>query len=143
MSRPIIHQVIFEAPIERVWDAITDFDNYGKWNEFCPKVKSDFRVGGGITMYAKMFPNRKPTSQTERFFEITPPKKLRYGINYGFLLRTDRIQRLFKLSNGNTQYHSTLIIKGMLAPFVLWQYRRPIERGFNLSLLGLKKYVEN
>ena len=94
-------------------------------------------------MHAKMFPNRKPTNQTERFFEIMPPSKLRYGINYGFLLQTDRIQRLFELSNGNTQYHSTLVIKGMLAPFVLWQYRRPIERGFDLSLVGLKKHVEN
>ncbi|MDP6908188.1 MAG: SRPBCC domain-containing protein [Flavobacteriales bacterium] len=142
MSRPILHTAIFNAPIETVWDAITHFDNYGKWNEFCPKVDADFRVGGSITMYAKMFPNRKPTNQTERFFEITPPKKLRYGINYGILLKTDQTQILFALSNGKTQYHSALSITGMLAPFVLWQYRNAINRGFDLSLKGLRKYVE-
>ncbi|MCB9185760.1 MAG: SRPBCC domain-containing protein [Flavobacteriales bacterium] len=142
MSRPIIHSAIFHAPRGKVWEAITDFDNYQLWNEFCPKVKCDFRVGGGIRMYANMFPGRKPTSQTEHFFEITPPEKLRYGINYGFLLQTDRTQVLFELPSGSTQYHSTLEIKGLLAPFVLWQYRNPIDRGFRLSLTGLKAYVE-
>ena len=141
MSRPIIHTVTFNASSEKVWHAITDFDNYHKWNEFCPKVESDFRVGGAITMHAKMFPGRKPTGQTERFFEITPPRKLRYGINYGVLLKTDRIQTLFSLPNGKTQYNSTLKMSGMFARFVLWQYRRPIEQGFELSLNGLKKYL--
>jgi uncharacterized protein YndB with AHSA1/START domain len=142
MARPIIHTAVFNAPIEKVWDAITNFDNYGKWNEFCPKVKCDFREGGSITMYANMFPGRKPTNQTERFFEISAPKKLRYGINYGVILKTDRIQILSEQTNGKTQYHSILKMTGMLAPFVLWQYRWPIERGFNLSLVGLKKYLE-
>lgn len=142
MSRPIIHTQIFNAPIERVWEAITNFDNYGKWNKFCPKVDSDFQVGGAITMYANMFPGRKPTSQTERFFEITPPNRLRYGINYGIILKTDRIQVLTSTENGKTHYHSTLKMSGMFAPFVLWQYRNPINRGFELSLKGLRSYVE-
>ncbi|MGB0369580.1 MAG: SRPBCC domain-containing protein [Flavobacteriales bacterium] len=142
MARPIIHTATFNAPIKKVWEAITNFDNYGKWNEFCPKVKCDFKVGGAITMYANMFPGRKPTNQTERFFEITAPNKMRYGINYGVILKTDRIQVLFELPNGKTQYHSTLKMSGMLAPFVLWQYRNPIDRGFTLSLVGLRKYLE-
>ncbi len=142
MARPIIHTAVLNAPIKTVWEAITNFENYGLWNEFCPKVKCDFREGGSITMYANMFPGRKPTNQTEKFFEITEPKKLRYGINYGSILKTDRIQVLFELSNGKTQYHSTLKMTGMLAPFVLWQYRNPINRGFALSIAGLKKYVE-
>ena len=143
MARPIIHTAVFNAPIEKVWEAITNFDNYGKWNEFCPKVKCDFKEGGAITMYANLFPGRKPTNQTERFFEISAPNKLRYGIDYGVILKTDRIQVLSALANGKTQYHSTLKISGMLSPLVLWQYRNPINRGFELSLKGLKSYLEN
>lgn len=141
MSRPIIHTAVFDSSIDRVWNAITDFDKYHLWNEFCPKVKCEFEVGGPITMYAKMFPNRKPTHQTEHFFEINAPKKLRYGINYGILLKTDRTQELTELPNGKTQYYSNLTITGLLAPFVLWQYRQAIDRGFSLSLTGLKTYM--
>jgi hypothetical protein len=94
-------------------------------------------------MYANMFPGRKPTNQTELFFEISAPNKLRYGIDYGVILKTDRIQVLSALANGKTQYHSTLKMSGMFAPLVLWQYRNPINRGFELSLKGLKSYLEN
>lgn len=141
MGRPIVHQAVIKAPIEKVWATITGFDDYGKWNEFCPKVDSDFREGGHLIMRAN-FGGKKPVVQKEYFRKIEAPKELRYGLNWSFLLYSERIQRLFPLPNGHTQYHSSLKITGLLAPIALLSYRQGIDDGFALSIRGLKKYLE-
>jgi hypothetical protein len=141
VSQPIVHQEVIKAPIQKVWEAITGFDDYGKWNEFCPQVESDFREGGHLVMHAH-FGGKHPVVQKEYFRIIKAPFELRYGLNWSFLLYSERTQRLFELPNGHTQYHSSLRITGLLAPIALLSYRDGINRGFALSIRGLKRYLE-
>ena len=141
MGRPIVHQAIIKAPIQKVWDTITKFDEYGKWNEFCPQVESDLREGGHLVMHAH-FGGKHPVVQKEYFRLINPPIELRYGLNWSFLLYSERTQRLFELPNGHTQYYSSLRITGLLSPIALLSYRDGIDRGFALSIRGLKRFLE-
>jgi uncharacterized protein YndB with AHSA1/START domain len=141
MSNPIEHRLVFDAPIQKVWDAIAGYDRYGEWNDFCPKVEYDLRPRGKIRMHAHLFPTQKPTVQTECFRKIEPPNLLTYGIDYGILFYTERSQSLSAISDSKTEYKSSLRIVGMLAPFVFWKYRTAIDQGFRLSYEGLEKFL--
>ncbi|MFT5054020.1 MAG: hypothetical protein ACI97X_001044 [Oceanospirillaceae bacterium] len=137
----IEHRLVFNAPIQKVWDAIVGYESYGEWNKFCPQVEFDLRRRGKIRMHAHLFPNEKPTVQTERFRKIEEPNLVTYGIDYGILMYTERSQELIALSSTKTEYQSCLRIVGMLAPFVMWKYREAIDQGFRLSYVGLEEYL--
>ena len=92
-------------------------------------------------MHVHLFPNQKPTVQTERFRKIESPNLVTYGIDYGILMYTERSQELIALSDTRTEYRSCLRIVGLLAPFVLWKYRDAINQGFKLSYEGLEEYL--
>lgn len=143
MGKPIEHRLIFDAPIQKVWDAVVGYDRYGEWNKFCPRVEYDLRPKGKIKMEAHLFPDQKPTFQTERFRKIEAPNLVTYGIDYGILLYTERTQKLTAISDTQTEYQSSLRIVGMLAPFVLWRYRDAIDQGFRLSYEGLAEFLKN
>ena len=142
MGKPIEHRLVLDAPIQKVWDAIVGYDRYGEWNEFCPQVEFDLRRRGKLRMHANLFPNQKPTVQTERFRKIEPPNLITYGIDYGILFYTERSQELIALTDTKTEYRSCLIMVGLLTPFVMWKYRDAIDKGFMLSYEGLAEFLK-
>jgi len=141
MGKPIEHKLIFDAPIQKVWDGITGYDKYGEWNEFCPQVEAEFRPKGKLRMHCHLLPDQRPTIQTERFRKIEPPNLLTYGLDYGILLYTERIQRLTAISDTRTEYYSSLRIVGLLTPFVMLRYRDAIDQGFKLAYSGLARFL--
>lgn len=137
----IQHTVVFDAPIQKVWDAIVGYERYGEWNKFCPQVEFDLRRRGKIRMHAHLLPNEKPTVQTERFRKIEEPNLVTYGIDYGILFYTERSQELIAISSTKTEYRSCLRMVGLLTPFVMWKYRDAIDKGFRLSYEGLEGFL--
>jgi hypothetical protein len=40
--------IVIQAPVQPVWDIVSDFDAYRHWNPFVLKASAEFRVGGKI-----------------------------------------------------------------------------------------------
>lgn len=141
MVAPIVNTATFNADIDTVWNVLTDFRNYSAWNEFCPIVQADLREGGKIVMRVRLRSNWPMVRQTEHLRAIEPKHRLVYGINYGFLLYTERIQELKPTEFGTTSYSSVITMRGWLAPLVHLLFAKAIHTGFERSVGGLKRHL--
>ena len=52
-------ETLINAPAELVWDILMDFDNYGQWNNFCPEIKGEPKVGSALHMMVNLGSKRK------------------------------------------------------------------------------------
>ena len=48
MNKSIKTEIIINAPKEKVWQILTDFPNYTKWNPFIVSIKGDLRTSGRL-----------------------------------------------------------------------------------------------
>jgi len=48
MKKEIVTEIDINATPEKVWDVLTDFDNYPNWNPFVHKLGGDVKVGNTI-----------------------------------------------------------------------------------------------
>ena len=69
MSQTISTQITIQAPLEKVWQILDDFEQYHTWNEFCPKIESSKIIGEPLVMTVYMKPHKKPIRQKEIFSE--------------------------------------------------------------------------
>ena len=75
---PFVIEKVYQAPVERVWKAITDKDQMKQWYfdiaEFKPEVGFEFRFNGGNEdrVYVHLC----------KITEVVPGKKLRYSWQY-------------------------------------------------------------
>ena len=134
--------VTIEAPVETVWQVLTDFDRYGDWNPFTPHVKADLAMGARVDMRVAMGGYR--LKQTEVICAVDPPTRLAWRTIIGarWLLRAVREQRLEALSDRTCRYTTSDEFKGVLMPLVILFTGGFVRRGFNAVALALKRRAE-
>lgn len=127
-----------DAPIERVWATLVDFEGYPAWNPFTPEVRASLRVGAPVHMRVLM-PGRAPRRMTEWINRIDPPHTLCWGVHLGarWLLCANRWQCLEPLGDRRTRYTTVDRLSGLLAPLVMLLYGEPMRRGFQAAADGL------
>ena len=125
-----------------VWRTLVNLPEYSKWNPFTPVVKTSWEIGDKVLLTVQMKKGKKPLQQTEYLTRLNPPKELAWGMNWGFLLKAERIQRVTEESGGQSKYFTEDVIWGFLCPVVRWLYGRHIQAGFNEMADGLKNYLE-
>lgn len=79
--------ISINAPVERVWEAITDPDHIKKYM-FGVDVKSDWQVGGNIT-YTGVWKD-KPFEDKGKILELAPHKVLKTSYWTAFTGRQDK-----------------------------------------------------
>ena len=86
MAKELVIERIFDAPIEKVWRAWTEPEQFKKWwgpkNFTAPTINIDLRVGGKYLwcMHGKAAPDQAAGDfwNTGEYKEIVPMKKLVY-----------------------------------------------------------------
>ena len=43
-----------DAPIEKVWSILTDFEGYSEWNQFTPSVETSGRIGEPVHLQVRL-----------------------------------------------------------------------------------------
>jgi uncharacterized protein YndB with AHSA1/START domain len=137
----ITSEIQINAPIEKVWSILEDFENYGKWNHFCPGVETTKRIGDPFIMTVHMKPGKKPIIQKEVFSDYEPPHVVGWSLDWGIWLKTHRIQRLEE-RDGGTYYYTEDLFWGLLTPLVMALYEKDIQRGFDDVAKALKEESE-
>lgn len=129
------------ASVSHVWSVITETEKYDEWNPFVRRCQSEFKVGSSIIMHVKLIPGillRQKETILDNDFEAL----LSYGVNIPFLLNSRRQHILTALKDGNSEYESTFIIKGLLAPAVKFMLEKRLRNGFSGMTDGLIKQAE-
>jgi len=70
MNKSIKTEIIISASKERVWEILTDFPSYAKWNPFIVSIKGDLVVGKRLTN--TMLNNGKTFVFKPKVLTVTP-----------------------------------------------------------------------
>lgn len=116
------------APIERVWEVMTDTDAYGEWNPFVVEARTPQppRVGEPILLTVRWRSSRT-TRSPERISAVEPPSDDAAGVRHALLgytyegwparlglVRGVRHQRLRQEPGGPTVYETVEEFSGPL-----------------------------
>ena len=134
--------VEIDAPAERVWNILVDFERYGEWNPFTTRVDATLEIGAPVMLHVRLGPLQR--KQPERIETVEPPHLLTWGTTMGHpvLLSALREQRLEALSETRCRYRTTDATSGLLTPFVAALFGRLIRQGFNDMAAALKARAE-
>jgi hypothetical protein len=131
-----------QAPLARVWDALTDLDHYADWNTFVPSMRSAFKVGDTLTMRVQM--NRLlQVSIAETITVIDHHRQLAWRTKLPkWAVQSTRYQTLTPIDVNITHYHTSETFYGVLAALVRLLFENDLNRGFTAVAEGLKEYSE-
>lgn len=134
--------VEIDAPVQRVWDILVDFERYGEWNPFTTRVEAELTIGSPVLLHVALGPLER--KQPERIEILEPPHLLAWGTTMGhpLLLSALREQRLEALSETRCRYLTTDATSGLLTPLVALLFGRLIRQGFNRMAAALKTRAE-
>lgn len=136
-------RIEIKAPLDTVWQALTDFERYPEWNVFTPTIETTFEIGSPVHMRVVM-PSRFDDHRTEWINLIEQQKTICWGMHLGHpvFLCANRWQELRALGPNRTEYSTTDKLSGLLAPLVMARYGQPMKVGFQSVADNLKLYVE-
>jgi uncharacterized protein YndB with AHSA1/START domain len=131
------------APVALVWQILIDFDNYEKWNRFCPQVYNDaLEIGAAVDMRVDL--GAGLTQQVEYITRIEPCRVIAWGMENkpGDPIHAVRTQTLTALGPDRCSYVSVDEFSGEGVAGMMEFMAGPVETGFNLCAYGLKAYAE-
>lgn len=143
-KRPQIDaRIEIDAPAERVWEVLTDFERYAEWNPFTVKVDTHLEMGAAVRMRVNLV-GSLVQPQTEFITTLDEGRKICWSMKGipAWLLGATRCQWLEPLSTERTRYASTDILTGLLTPLVLRLFGTAMQRGFERTCRALKARAE-
>src|ERR1041385_8241712 len=110
----IEHRLEIAAPVDLVWEVITDLSRYPEWNPFVVSCRSTLVVGEPIHMRVKLF-GSFAQPQTETILEHVAQKRLCYGVKPTPRLASRRWHEVRAIDGARTEYVSHFELSGWLA----------------------------
>lgn len=143
MKKELSTQIEIEAPVERVWHALTDFDRYPTWNPFIRWIKGEAGVGNRLKVRIQPSGGQGMTFHPT-LLKVEPNQELRWlgrllapglfdGEHY-FILEPLGPNRM-RLTQGE-------IFTGLLVPVFARSLDRDTRRGFVEMNQALKELAE-
>ncbi|WP_340817949.1 SRPBCC domain-containing protein [Methanolobus sp. WCC4] len=139
----ICTDVTIEAPIDVVWDLLTDFENYEKWNSFIPDIKGKLEPGSKLDIFLQP-PEMKGMRIDPVVTKVEPVKEFRWIGNLWVkgIFDGEHAFRLEDLENNRTRMIQCERFRGILAPLILYLVGEKTRMGFESMNTSLKKECE-
>lgn len=140
----ICTDVTIEAPINEVWDLLTDFENYNGWNPFIPVIKGNLEQGSKLDIFLQP-PEMKGMSIAPIVTKVEPLREFRWFGNLWVkgIFDGEHVFRLEDLENNRTRMIQCERFRGILAPFILHFVGEKTRKGFESMNDSLKNECEN
>jgi hypothetical protein len=141
--RAIRSEIEIDAPIERVWSILRDFDSYPEWNPFTVSVLTTLELGSAVDMQVQLRPP-KTMHQIEYVSAVVEGERLCWGGHVGprWFIDADRCQVLTDLGDGRTRYVTTDVFRGVGVGLMFVVVGRYVQRGFDDVARALKARAE-
>lgn len=135
-------RIQISAPIDFVWDILTDVEKYGEWNPFTPRARTDFKIGSPAHLLVRMGPTKFRI--TERICAFEKPHLISWSREFGasWFLFAVREQHLEPISDTNCSYHNVDLLSGVFSPIVSLFFGSYMRRGFSDVGVALKLRAE-
>lgn len=135
-------EIIIQAPVERVWQVLVDFDNYHAWNEFCPVCEATLELGSPVRMQVELGFGLQ--EQVEYLCRIDPCEAIAWRMENkpGDPIHAVRTQYLKKINATSCSYLSLDEFSGEAVPAMMEAMASGVEAGFNLCARNLRDHCE-
>lgn len=113
------------APIDQVWQVLTDFNNWQEWNPMVNQVSGNAVVGSRLNITMCGAEGKDAMKYQATILETNPPNSLRWRATMlgGLMFTNDRVFEL-KEENGVTELVNKEAFSGYMVP-LFWGKMQP------------------
>ncbi|MDA1061632.1 MAG: SRPBCC domain-containing protein [Chloroflexi bacterium] len=141
--RELRSEIAIDAPVERVWEVLTDFSSYPAWNPFITSIDGEAREGARLTARLEPPGSRAMTFKpTVRAAEA--PREFRWlgRLLVPGLFDGEHIFELRATDAGGTRFVQREEFRGLLVGLLLRMVGQNTQRGFDDMNAALKARAE-
>jgi hypothetical protein len=127
--------------LESVWEALTDFESYGKWNPLVSQITGNISEGGIIK--TTIVPLHK--TYMAKLISFKENKEMIWKGKQGasFLLAGEHYYRIKESNENLTTLEHGEYFTGILSVFISKKQLKKMEKAFVAHNIKLKKRIEN
>jgi hypothetical protein len=108
--------VDIDAPVARVWEAVTDFASYPEWNPFIVEIVGELRTGYVFNVVVRA-PGRKDMRFPSTVMEIREKEKLDFhGVPKKGLVSSKHLFILEPAGPDRTRFSQSIAFSGVMVP---------------------------
>ncbi len=140
--KEIYTEIQINASPTTVWNILTDFDDFSRWNPFIKEISGNIQVGSQIYVYIKP-PNSNAMKFKPKLLKYEPEKEIRWIGKFYLpkLVDGEHSLSIKKLDNENVLFVQKETFSGLLVPFISGLLN-DTKTGFELMNNELKKEAE-
>jgi len=101
------------APADRIWDVLSDFDGWSRWNPYETGVKAHLGFGAPVTLH-EAIPGLAERDVRATLGDWQPNAQLVWSEKRGFLSRSVRYYEIDELEPGSCILANGFIFSGLL-----------------------------
>jgi len=110
------NEILIKAPIETVWQILTDLEKYAEWNPLLYKVNGKLEVGETVIAYAKTASKDMKFICTVTRVEPMQEFAWRFPVIHPILFRGEHIFRIEPIDDSEVMFIDREWFKGLLLP---------------------------
>jgi len=124
-------EIEIDAPVERVWEVLTDFERFPEWNPFVRRIHGKMQVGSRLDVLIGATGTRpmrfRPTVKA-----VIPNRELRWLGRLGLprLFDGEHIFQIEALGSMRARFIQRERFRGLLVPLLARSLNRDARRGF-------------
>ena len=142
----LIREIEIDAPAERVWDVLADFSNVANWAPTITESRSTTEASRGVGA-ERTCNHEKMGTLVERIVAWEDGRSLSYDVIKGLPFPMDSLNNTWSVNAAGDATIVSLVMEFRmgLGPFgglPAFMALRPMRKEMQVSLAGLKQYVE-
>ena len=135
-------EIEIDAPAERVWAVLTDFDKFPDWNPFIRRIHGNAQVGSRLDMFLGASGTRGMQFRPIVTM-VVPNRELRWLGRLGLprLFDGEHIFQIEPLGSTRARFIQRERFRGLLVPLMARSLNRDARRGFEEMNQALRARV--
>ncbi len=132
------------APIARVWETLTDFGGYGKWNPLIVDLRGKLEPGAPVDFYVELYGKRLPIDA--RMLRVDHERDFRWrGPRSALLGKVFSGEHYFtveSIDDDNTRFIHGEDFSGLALPLTWWRLEADVIAAYEGMNIALKRHLE-
>ena len=135
-------ETTIDAPVERVWQVLTDFEAFPQWNPFIRRIRGAPVEGSRLEVFLGASGTRGMKFRP-KVLTVVPNRELRWLGRLGLpgLFDGEHIFELEAIGPGRTKFVQRERFRGIFLPFLRRSLDRDARRGFEEMNQALRERV--
>lgn len=136
-------EIDIQAPAERVWQTLIDFEQYPTWNPLMPRIEGQAVEGQALTVRITP-PGGMAMTLKPKVLRVQPAREFRWlgVLAVSGLFNGEHIFELHPNATDGTRFVQREEFTGVLVPLLMPLVRKSTQRGFEAMNLALKQRAE-